>query len=106
MNNNEININELLENWYKTKLEINLLEKKCEKYKKCCEKMMNNANKNTLSSSEYILKKISMKRNTISKNDVPLEFWNKYSKESSFYSYYLNPISKNKKSKSPRKKKI
>lgn len=103
MNEGEIDINELLDNWYKAKMEINSLEKKCEKYKKCCEKMMINLDKDILKSSEYTLKKINMKRNTIGKNDVPIDIWNKYSKESSFYSYYLNPFSKIKKS--PRKKK-
>ena len=34
--NTDIDINELLDNWYKTKIEINSLEKQCEKYKRYC----------------------------------------------------------------------
>lgn len=87
-------IDEILDNWYKTKQEISLLEKKCERYKKCSEKIMNNLNKNNLSTTKYNLKKINISKSTISKNDVPIDIWNKYSKISSFSSYYLNPIKK------------
>ena len=84
-------IEELLDNWYKAKLEIALLEKKCDKYKKYSEKIMNDTNKNVLTSANYTLKKVDMSRSTISKNDVPSNIWNEYSKKSSFSSYYLNP---------------
>ena len=52
---------------------------------------MNDTNKNILSSANYTLKKVDMSRSTISKNDVPSNIWNEYSKKSSFSSYYLNP---------------
>lgn len=99
MNTNDTD--ELLEKWFKTKSEISLLEKKCDKYKRCAEKIMEELDKNTISSSNYTLKKVDMSRNTISKNDVPSEIWNKYSKKSSFSSYYLNSKTK----KSPKRKK-
>ena len=87
-------IEEILDNWYKAKQEISLLEKKCERYKKCSEKIMNNFDKNNLITTKYNLKKINISRSTISKNDLPIDIWNKYSKSSSFTSYYLHPIKK------------
>ena len=101
----DIDIDELLQKWYETKAEIATLEKKCEKYKRCSEKIMENMNKNLLSTSKFILKKVDMTRNTISKNDVPVEIWNKYSKETSFSSFYLTSISEDKKVKKSRKSK-
>lgn len=98
----EIDTEDLLDNWYKTKQEISILEKKCEKYKKVAEKLMSQTQKNTLKSTSYSLKKIDISKHTISKNDVPDEIWNKYSKRTSYSSFYLNINDKNKKS--PRKK--
>jgi hypothetical protein len=103
--NDDINIDELLQKWYETKAEIALLEKKCEKYKRCSEKIMDNMNKSLLSTSKFILKKVDMTRNTISKNDVPIEIWNKYSKETSFSSFYLTSISEKKEKVKKSKKK-
>ena len=36
----DIDIDNLLDNWYKTKQEISVLEEKCEKYKKVSTKLM------------------------------------------------------------------
>ena len=98
----EIDTEDLLDNWYKAKQEISILEKKCEKYKKAAEKLMSQTQKNTLKSTSYSLKKIDISKNTISKNDVPDEIWYRYSKRTSYNSFYLNTNDKNKKS--PRKK--
>ena len=88
----EINIDELLEKWYETKAEIVLLEKKCEKFKKCSEKIMDKLNKDKLTASKFVLKRVEMTRNTVSKNDIPKDIWNRYSKETKFSSFYLTPI--------------
>ena len=47
----EIDTEDLLDNWYKAKQEISILEKKCEKYKKAAEKLMSQTQKNTLKST-------------------------------------------------------
>ena len=82
-------IDDLLDTWYKTKLQIASLEKKCEKYKKYCEKIMNKNEEDLIISSEYVLKRAHTTRATVSKKDLPTDIWNKYSKESSFPIYYL-----------------
>jgi hypothetical protein len=56
----DIDIDDLLSNWYKAKQEICLLEQKCEKYKKVSEKIMSQSDKNTLNTSSYSLKKIDI----------------------------------------------
>lgn len=98
-------IEELLSNWYNIKQQITNLEKKCEKYKQYSEKIMNKLDNDSLESSNYTLKRTSMTRSTISKKDVPVEIWNRYSKRSSFPVYYLHPIDKLKNKKSPSKRK-
>ena len=92
-----IDIDDLLSNWYKTKQEICLLEQKCEKYKKASEKIMNQTEKDVLITDSYCLKKTDITRSTISKADVPSDIWNRYSKKTSYSSFHLNPIDKNKK---------
>jgi hypothetical protein len=100
----DIDIDNLLDNWYKTKQEISVLEEKCEKYKKVSTKLMEQIEKNSLNSASYSLKKIDITKSTISKNDVPNDVWDKYSKKTKYSSFYLNPVNKNKKSPRRRKK--
>lgn len=101
----DIDIDDLLSNWYKTKQEIILLEQKCEKYKKVAEKIMYQTEKDILKSDSYSLKKIDINRSTISKSDVPNDIWDKYSKKTSYSSYYLNIIDKETKTTKRKKKK-
>lgn len=101
----DIDIDDLLSNWYKTKQEITLLEQKCEKYKKVAEKIMSQKEKDVLKSDSYSLKKIDIVRSTISKNDVPSDIWDKYSKKTSYSSYYLNTLDKDTKTTKRRKQK-
>jgi hypothetical protein len=101
----DIDIDDLLSNWYKTKQEITLLEQKCEKYKKVAEKIMSQKEKDILKSDSYSLKKIDIVRSTISKNDVPSDIWDKYSKKTSYSSYYLNTLDKDTKTTKRRKQK-
>ena len=84
-----IDIDNLLDNWYKTKQEITLLEEKCEKYKKVSTKLMEQLEKKSLNSTSYSLKKIDIVKSTISKNDVPYDIWDTYSKKTK-YSYTKN----------------
>ena len=53
----DIDIDNLLDNWYKTKQEISVLEEKCEKYKKVSTKLMEQIEKNSLNSESNILQK-------------------------------------------------
>ena len=101
--NDKIDINEILETWYNTKEEISKLEKKCEKYKRYCEKVMNSEDKNTLSSDDYNLKRTLLTKTTISKKDLPKDIWNDYCTKTSYMAFYLKP-KKIKRSRSKRTK--
>ena len=94
-------INELLKEWHDAKLQIALLEKKCDKYKRYSEKILNNLNKESITCSDFTLKRVNMSRNTLSKKNVPPEIWNKYSTTSSYSSYYISSRTKS----SPRRRK-
>lgn len=90
MNNYDKNdISNLLQKWNDTKKEIASLEKKCEKYKKYVDAILENNDSDSLSSNNFILKKKIITKNTLSKNDVPKDIWNKYSKSCSYPAYYL-----------------
>ena len=87
MDKNDINI--LLEKWYTTKQQIQKLESNLEKYKKAADRLMNKKDTNQLVSSEYSLKRRENSRLSISRNDVPTDIWNKYSKRSNYKSFYI-----------------
>ena len=82
-------IDTLLEKWYETKQQIALLEKKCDKYKKYAEKIMNNSDISQLSNNLYTLTKREMSRDVLSKDDLPKEIWNKYSRNISYPMYLI-----------------
>lgn len=85
-------IDELLERWNETKDKITELEKKCEKYKAYCEKLMKRMNVDILSGSKFYVSKVNVTRSTMSKKDVPDEIWNKYSNKCSYPSYYVKKV--------------
>lgn len=87
-------INELLDSWYSTKLKIACLEKKCDKYKNYCDKILNKMEKNSLSTYDYNLKRVTSTRSTVSKKDLPKNIWDQYSNKVTFSSFYLKPKKK------------
>ncbi len=92
-------INELLSNWYDAKLQIANLEKKCDKYKKYSEKILDELGKNNYDSKNFSIKRTNMSRSTISKKDVPSDIWNEYSNTSTYTAYYIIPKEKKEKKK-------
>jgi len=89
MDYTEEDIDTLLEKWYKIKQEIALLEKKCDKYKKYAEKIMNDQEVNLLSNQVYSLTKREMNRAVLLKEDIPRDIWNKYSKSITYPMYVI-----------------
>lgn len=83
-------IQNLLKKWADAKTEIADLEKKIEKYKRVVNRFMDEKGNNTITSSQYTLRRKEMSRATISKKNVPTEIWNKYSKPSTYKAYYLS----------------
>lgn len=82
-------IETLLEKWFETKQKISELEEKCEKYKRCTERIMNNKDINEISTSFHKVKRREITRTSLSKKDVPKDIWNKFSKENTYSVYYL-----------------
>ncbi len=74
-----MNINELLENWWKyrkIKLEA---DKKIKKYKKKIERIMDRENSNKIQSEKYVVSKRKTHATRLSKQHVPENIWERYS---------------------------
>jgi hypothetical protein len=50
---------------------------------------MSKTGSNVIESSSYTLNRQEISRNSLSKNDVPKDIWDRYSKSSSYDAYYL-----------------
>lgn len=87
---NNMDILSLLQRWTETKVEIANLEKKIEKFKRLSNRIMDQQQTSTVSSGNYTLRRKQMSRYTISKKDVPVEIWKKYSRPCTYNAYYLS----------------
>ena len=85
-------IDELLELWNTTKQKITELEKKCDKYKAYVEKLMEKRNINILSGTQFTVNRTEVKRTSISRKDVPLDIWNKYANNNTYFMYHLKKL--------------
>ena len=87
---NSDDITNLLAHWMSTKNEIAELELSLTKYKKLATKIMTKNDTTIIQSDNYILKKRILSKKTLSKDDVPTEIWEKYSKTTTYSAYYLS----------------
>jgi hypothetical protein len=84
-----VDLSKLLQKWTEAKNKIAELEKNIEKYKRVANSVMEEQGNNTISNDYFTLRRKEMSRTTISKKDVPIEIWNKYSKPCKYKAYYL-----------------
>ena len=77
-------LKETLEKWFTIKVQISQMEQKREKYKERIEKKMQEKNMSSLDYGGYVVKKTNQKREFVTKNNIPLEFWDKYKKTVQF----------------------
>lgn len=84
----ELDIDTFLKKWDETKMQIKLLENKLEKYKKVVDKIILN-DEGMIQSSEFVLLKKKQVRRIISKNTVPVQIWDNYSKNIEYSTYYI-----------------
>lgn len=82
-------LEDILSKWNDAKKKITLLEEKIEKYKRCIEKEMNNKSVDKLESASYMIHRRRTTKTYLSKENVPVEVWNKYSSRTSFDTFYL-----------------
>jgi hypothetical protein len=85
-----VDLSKLLQKWTETKKKIAELEKNIEKYKRVANRVMEEQGNNTISNDYFTLRRKEMSRTTISKKDVPIEIWNKYSQPCKYKAYYLS----------------
>ena len=86
-------IDDVLNSWYNAKEEISSLEKKCDKYKKQIEDIMDSNEKDVLKSSLYTVNRRNISRKSVSRETLPKDIFEKYATYSVYSSLY---ISKNK----------
>ena len=102
---NESNVDNFLENWYHVKQQIIELEAKIDKYKKIATDYMDNSNNDLIKNDKYKLEKKDMIRSSVSKNSLPKDIWDTYSKENFYSAFYISKLNEKKK-RSPIKKKL
>lgn len=91
-----MNVNELLENWWKYR-EIKLeAEKKLGKYKKKIEKIMERENSNKIQSGKYIVSKRKTHATRLSKQNVPEDIWERYSTTTEYNTFTIKEVKKKK----------
>ena len=92
-----MNVNELLENWWKYR-EIKLeAEKKLNKYKKKIQKLMEKDCINKINSSKYIVSRKKIQSTRLSKQNVPTEIWDRYSTITEYNTFNIKEVKKGKK---------
>lgn len=93
---------DFLSKYIETKNKLKELEKKNEKYNKIIQEYMTKENINSLihehDNQKYKFKKSVISRDIISKKDLPLDIWDKYSKSSSYIMLALTKIKNDQKS--------
>ena len=92
-----MNVDELLENWWKwrsIKLEA---EKKLEKYKKKIEKVMEKEDSNKIQSRKYIVSRRKTRATRLSKQNVPKDLWERYSTTTEYNTFTIKEIKRKKK---------
>jgi len=82
-------IKEAVEEWYKAKEKVTFYEKQSEKLKQQVIDYMKNKEVETLVTTNYVVSKKSMSRDSLSKKDVPDDIWKKYAKNISYDAYYI-----------------
>ena len=83
-------VDDLLTKWFDLKETITKLESKMKEYKVVGEQIMIKNNTDELKNKIYCLKKKEITRSSISKDDLPDEIWERYSKKNTFSSFYIS----------------
>ena len=84
-----MDINNVLQKWNHAKKQKALYEKECDKYKDAVERYMNKKDKESIVGETFTVTRRSNTRQTMSKDNTPIDIWNKYSNRFSYKSYYL-----------------
>ena len=84
-----MDIDTILQKWDHAKKQKALYEKECDKYKDAVERYMNKKDKESINGNYYTVTRRSNTRQTMSKDNTPIDIWNRYSNRFTYKSYYL-----------------
>jgi hypothetical protein len=84
-----MDIDTALNKWNNAKNELTILENNIERYKKSIDKYMIKKNKTKVIGKNFTVEKRTNTRSSLSKSNVPLEIWDRYSTRCTYNSYYL-----------------
>lgn len=80
----------VLRDWNTAKLKLADLNKECDRYKDAVERLMDKKGVDSLESGGIKVKRKNIHRSSLSKNDVPKDVWQRYSKQFSYNAYFLS----------------
>jgi hypothetical protein len=84
-----MDLNVILEKWNDAKKNKSFYEKECDKYKESIERYMKKKEKENIIGLNFTVDKRYVTRTQISKQIVPEDVWNKYSKKYTYTVYRL-----------------
>ena len=82
-------IMELLHDWSESRRYINLLEKKCEHYKKIIEGIMNRHGQSEIITPFYNVSKKMRNKEFVSKKNVPENIWRTYMNRTTYPCFHI-----------------
>lgn len=86
------NIDDVLKKWKDSKDRVKMLEAKIDKCKRTIGKLMDRKGVNEISGYQYSVSRRSNTRTQLSKSNIPVDIWNKYSTRCTYDSYHLKEM--------------
>ena len=87
-------IEQIIQLWYEAKRTQNNLDKQINQYRNYIEKYMDTNGLDKMNLNNIVLKRTLQTRENIARSDIPTDVWQKYKKETIFYTYYITPSKK------------
>jgi hypothetical protein len=89
MSEDLVMIKEAVEEWYKAKEKVAFYEKQVDKLKQKVIEYMKEKEVETIVTTNYIVSKRVLSRDSLTKKDVPEDIWKKYARNLSYDAYYI-----------------
>jgi len=89
MSEDLVRIKEAVEEWYKAKEKVAFHEKQVDKLKQKVIEYMKEKEVETIVTTNYIVSKRVLSRDSLTKKDVPEDIWKKYARNLSYDAYYI-----------------
>lgn len=83
------NIKQIIENWYTYKRQHDELEKRIDRCKEIIKNYMDENQVNAIVSDKIVVKRAKHTRESLDRNSVPTDIWNKYQKKSEYWMYKI-----------------